>query len=101
MENANRLAVQPNVAEISGIFKVLGDETRILIIWHLFQNGEICVSELAKKLNVSASALSHQFRILRQEKLVKKRRSGKNIYYSLDDDHVVSMIHSAIVHTNH
>jgi len=100
LKNANRKAVPLDVTKLSRIFKILGDETRILILWDLFQNGESNVSDLAAKLNISASTLSHQLRTLRQEKLVKKRRIGKNIYYNLDDEHVASIIHYAIVHTN-
>lgn len=103
MENQNNTTIKVDAMELARIFKTLGDETRICILWELYENGESCVRDLGKNLqiDITSSGLSHQLRILRQEKLIKKRREGKNIYYSLDDENSISIIHSTIIYTNH
>ena len=73
--------------DMAELFKVFGDSTRMKIISALLNN-ELCVGELAEITNTTPSAISHQLRVLKQAKLVKYRRDGKTIYYSLDDDHV-------------
>ena len=73
--------------DISELFKVLGDSTRMKIICSLME-GELCVCDITNITNSTQSAISHQLRILKQAKLVKSRRDGKIIYYSLDDNHV-------------
>ena len=73
-----------NLAEL---FKVFGDSTRIRILYVLFE-AEVCVCDLASALNMNQSAISHQLKILKQNKLVKARREGKSVFYSLADDHV-------------
>lgn len=73
--------------DIAELFKIFGDSTRIRIICALFEK-EMCVYDLAACLKMNQSAISHQLRILKANKLVKNRREGKMIYYSLDDDHV-------------
>ena len=77
--------------DLAELFKVFGDSTRIKVLFALFES-ELCVGDIAQVLNLSQSAVSHQLRILKQFKLVKFRRQGKTIYYSLDDDHVRSII---------
>lgn len=77
-----------NLAEL---FKVFGDSTRIRILYVLFES-EVCVCDLAAALNMTQSAISHQLRILKQNKLVKSRREGKSVFYSLADDHVRTII---------
>lgn len=79
------------------LFKIFGDSTRIRILSALAQ-AEMCVCDLSALLNMTKSAVSHQLRILRQTKLVKNRRSGKEIYYSLDDGHVSGIIQLALEH---
>lgn len=76
---------------LAELFKVFGDPTRIRILFVLFET-EVCVCDLAKALNMTQSAVSHQLRILKQNRLVKNRREGKSIFYSLADDHVRTMI---------
>lgn len=83
--------------QISNIFKVLGDPTRMKIVWALKQT-ELCVCDLAVTLNMTKSAISHQLNTLKQERLVKGRREGKNIFYSLDDDHVTEIIEIVLIH---
>lgn len=77
--------------DLAELFKVFGDSTRIRILFVLFE-AEVCVCDLAKALNMTQSAISHQLRILKQSKLVKSRREGKSIFYSLADDHVRTII---------
>ncbi len=83
-----------NLAEL---FKVFGDSTRIRILFVLFE-AEVCVCDMAKALNMTQSAISHQLRILKQNKLVKSRREGKSIFYSLADDHVRTIIAQGLDH---
>ena len=84
----------PDVEELydlAELFKVFGDTTRIRILYVLFE-AEMCVCDIAQMLSMTPSAISHQLRLLKQFKLVKSRRDGKTIYYSLADDHVRSII---------
>ena len=76
---------------LAELFKVFGDPTRIRILFVLFET-EVCVCDLAAALSMTQSAISHQLRILKQNKLVKCRREGKSVFYSLADDHVRSII---------
>lgn len=77
--------------DLAELFKVFGDSTRIRILFVLFE-AEVCVCDLAQVLNMTQSAISHQLKILKQSRLVKSRREGKSIFYSLADDHVRTMI---------
>lgn len=77
--------------DLAELFKVFGDSTRIRILDVLFQS-ELCVSDLSNTLNMTQSAVSHQLKILKQSKLVKCRREGKSILYSLADSHVRTII---------
>ena len=77
--------------DLAELFKVFGDSTRIRILYVLFE-AEVCVCDLAQALNMTQSAISHQLRILKQNKLVKNRREGKSIFYSLADDHVRTIV---------
>lgn len=83
-----------NLAEL---FKVFGDSTRIRILFVLFE-AEVCVCDLAAALNMTQSAISHQLRILKQNKLVKSRREGKSVFYSLADSHVRTIIAQGLEH---
>ncbi len=85
------------IADLSEIFKVLGDPTRLKIVLALAKE-ELCVCDLATLVNLSVSAISHQLRLLRNLRLVKYRKSGKMVYYLLDDDHIESIINQALVH---
>ena len=77
--------------DLAELFKVFGDSTRIRILYVLFE-AEVCVCDLAQVLNMTQSAISHQLRILKNSKLVKCRREGKSVFYSLADDHVRTII---------
>ena len=83
--------------DVAELFKCFADSTRIRILYSLFDH-ERSVSEIAELLNMNQSAISHQLRILKDAKLIKKRRDGKTIYYSLDDDHVYNIIAQGIEH---
>ena len=83
--------------DMAELFKVFGDSTRIKILCCLF-DGEMFVQELADRVGASQSAISHQLRLLKQGRLVKSRREGKSIFYSLADDHVVSILSQGMEH---
>ncbi len=86
-----------DLRKLSSFFKIFGDETRLKIINQLI-NSELSVSEIAESLKKEQSAISHQLKILRQNRLVKKRRDGKSIYYSLDDQHVETIFTYGLTH---
>ena len=77
--------------DLAELFKVFGDSTRIRILFVLFE-AEVCVCDLAQALGMTQSAISHQLRILKQSRLVKSRREGKSVFYSLADEHVRTII---------
>ena len=83
--------------DMAELFKVFGDSTRIKILYVLFES-EMCVQELADRVGASQSAISHQLRLLKQAKLVKNRRQGKLVGYSLADDHVKTILGMAKEH---
>lgn len=85
------------VYDLSDMFKVLSDSTRLKILWSM-ECGEICVCGIAEVVGMSVSATSHQLRMLKQMSLVKSRREGKNVYYSLDDSHVNTLLKVAMEH---
>jgi len=83
--------------DLADLFRIFGDTTRIKILYSLF-DGEHCVNDIATALNLTQSSVSHQLRILKDSKLVKFRRDGKSIFYSLDDDHVSSILNLGMEH---
>ena len=85
---------------VAGLFKVIGDPTRTRIVLALNQR-ELCVSDLSAVLNMTKSAVSHQLSTLKQNKIVKSRREGINIFYSLDDQHITDIIERALTHIKH
>jgi len=85
------------VEDIAETFKVLGDPTRLRIILALLID-ELCVCDLSELIGLSQSAISHQLRVLRNLKLVKFRKQGKMVYYSLDDDHIRNLVREASNH---
>ena len=86
-----KMPEETELYDLAELFKVFGDSTRIRILFVLFET-EVCVCDLAQALNMTQSAISHQLKILKQSKLVKNRREGKSIFYSLADDHVRTII---------
>ena len=85
---------------LSELFKVLGDITRIRILWTL-DNNEMCVCDIANVLNMTKSSISHQLAILRDNNIVKYRKVGKQVYYTLDDEHISSLYELGLTHINH
>ena len=85
------------VYDLAEIFKTMGDPTRIKILYALKER-ELCVCDLSELLDMSSSAISHQLRILRNNKLVKYRKEGRSVYYSLDDDHVMCLFGQGLEH---
>jgi len=83
--------------DLAELYKIFGDSTRIKILYVLFES-EMCVYDIAQLLNMSMSAISHQLRILKQARLVKFRRDGKTIFYSLSDDHVSTILGQGMEH---
>lgn len=93
----DHMPAEEHLYDLAELFKVFGDTTRIKILYVLFEN-EMCVCDLAEVLNMTQSAISHQLRVLKQNRLVNFRREGKNIIYSLADDHVRSIIDQGMEH---
>ena len=88
------------IKEISLFFKILGDNTRVKILFAL-DNNEMCVCDIANVLNMTKSSISHQLSFLKQNNIVKCNRVGKEVYYSLDDEHVKEVFEVAISHIKH
>ena len=87
----SKLPEETELYDLAELFKVFGDSTRIRILFVLF-GSEVCVCDLAELLSMTQSAISHQLRILKQSGLVKSRREGKSVFYSLADEHVRTII---------
>jgi DNA-binding transcriptional ArsR family regulator len=83
--------------DLADLFKVFGDSTRVRILSAL-QHSEMCVCDIAVLLGMTKSAISHQLRSLRQTRLVKHRKDGKSVYYSLDDDHIGNIFAQGLLH---
>ena len=83
--------------DLAELFKIFGDSTRIKILYVLFES-EMCVCDIAQLLNMNQSAISHQLRVLKQSKLVKYRRDGKTVFYSLADGHVRTILGQGMEH---
>jgi len=91
---------EENLYDLAELFKVFGDTTRIKILWALSES-EMCVCDLAFLLNMTQSAISHQLRLLKQSRLVKNRKAGKVVYYTLDDEHVQKIFEQGMIHIKH
>lgn len=99
--NAERTELTDDeVNRLAETFRVLGEPTRIRIIQAL-RHQELCVCDLSQALGMSQSAISHQLRVLRNLRLVKFRKEGKNAYYSLDDEHIVLLFDQGLDHVRH
>ncbi|MFF2885428.1 ArsR/SmtB family transcription factor [Paenibacillus sp. NPDC057967] len=95
-----KLVDDSTAIELADLFKALGDPTRIRIIHALLQS-ELCVHDLTEVLGMGQSAISHQLRLLRNMRIVKRRKVGKTVFYSLDDDHVEQLIVLTLQHLKH
>ena len=100
IENAKKEVSMDVLFELSEFFKFFGDTTRIRII-HLLLSGEVSVNDIAEKLNLEQSVVSHQLRILRTANLVKPRRDGRKMFYSLDDEHIGLIFNTGLTHILH
>ncbi len=96
-ELRGHLPPEEELYDLAELFKLFGDSTRVQILYALSES-ELCVCDLASLIGVSQSAVSHQLRILKSGKLVKFRRDGKTVFYSLDDDHVARILNQGMEH---
>lgn len=87
--------------KLADFFKVMGEESRVRIIYALSHAPELCVTDLSESLEMTQSSVSHQLKLLKLNGLVKSRRDGKNMYYSLDDEHVLELLQVALAHVGH
>ncbi len=94
---SSKMPKDEKLFDLAELFKVFGDSTRMKILFVLFE-AQVCTCDLAAALNMTASAVSHQLNTLRRAKLVKARRDGKSVFYSLSDDHVRTIIKQGIEH---
>ena len=85
---------------LSALFKILGDSTRTKILW-ILDHHEMCVCDIANVLNMTKSSISHQLAILREAGIVRFRRNGKEVYYTLDDEHISRLYEIGLEHINH
>jgi DNA-binding transcriptional ArsR family regulator len=90
----------PTSVRLARTFHALADPTRVRILSALTES-ELCVGDLAQTLDMSVSAISHQLRLLRELRLVRNRRRGRHIYYTLDDDHVYDLFRIGLAHIQH
>lgn len=106
MENCEKHAFSPyenslpqvkDILALSNFYKILGDATRIKILWLLLEK-RLCVCEISQALNMKQSAISHQLKLLRLANLVKNEREGKVIYYSLSDNHIKEIFEITNIH---
>ena len=88
-----------HIQDLANLFKVFGDPTRVKILSALF-SAEMCVCDMASLFNMTQSSISHQLAVLKQARLVKFRKDGKVVYYSLDDNHVQSIFDQGLIHIN-
>jgi ArsR family transcriptional regulator len=96
-ELRDRLMSPAAVAELADTFRLLGDTTRVRIL-DVLSRSELCVCDLAELLGLTSSAVSHQLRLLRGMRVVRYRRAGRLVYYSLDDEHIVHLFTEALKH---
>lgn len=99
-DTRSKMQTESEYAQLSGLFKMFGDGTRVKIL-HALEQNELCVCDLAALLGVTKSAVSHQLKALRLSNLVKCRRDGQVVYYSLADDHVKYILDIGFDHIHH
>ena len=89
------------ISQITGLFRLLGDATRVRLLYALLRAGELCVSDLASVTNTTETSVSHALRLLRTARIVKTRRDGRMMHYSLDDEHVRMLLELSREHLRH
>lgn len=95
----SKMPDEENLYDLAELFKVFGDSTRIKILCALVE-AELCVCDIAALLNMTQSAISHQLRVLKQTRLVKYRKEGKIVFYSLEDEHIKNIFDQGLIHIN-
>ena len=93
----SQMPEEETLYDLAELFKVFGDTTRVKILCALFES-EMCVCDISALLNMTQSAISHQLRVLKSAKLVKNRKDGKVVYYSLDDEHIKHIFDQGLAH---
>ena len=96
-EAQRRMPAEEKLYDLAELFKIFGDTTRVRILYALLE-AEMCVCDIAELLEMTQSAISHQLRLLKQAKLVRCRREGKTVFYTLADDHVRTMLDQGMEH---
>lgn len=96
-EIEEKMPEEGELYDLADLFKVFGDSTRLKVLYVLFEN-EMCVFDIARILNMTQSAISHQLRVLKQNRLVKFRKEGKNVLYTLADEHVFTILRQGMEH---
>lgn len=96
-EVRNNIPDEEALYKLAELFKIFGDGTRLKILYAL-SNSEMCVCDIAELIQMTQSAISHQLRVLKQSRLVKYRREGKSVYYSLDDEHIEQIFAQGLAH---
>lgn len=96
----NKMPPLQTVEKTAQLFKALGDGTRMKIIC-LLGECELCVCDIAYSLNMEQSAISHQLKVLRENRILKSRKDGKTVYYSLNDEHICDIVNKALLHMSH
>ena len=91
---------EKELENLTTLFKILGDSTRTKILW-ILDHHEMCVCDIANVLNMTKSSISHQLAILREAGIVRFRRNGKEVYYTLDDEHISRLYEIGLEHINH
>lgn len=94
-----RMPLEENLYDLAELFKVFGDSTRIRILCALVES-EMCVCDIAVLLNMTQSAISHQLRVLKQSRMVRHRKDGKIVFYSLEDEHIKQIFDLGLIHIN-
>lgn len=98
IQKARKMMPEPvSLYDLAGLFKLFGDSTRLGILWALSE-AELCVCDLCALLNMKQSAVSHQLKNLKLARIVKSRREGKIVYYSLEDEHIKDLLNLGMVH---
>ncbi len=92
-----KMPAEEYLFDLAELFKVFGDSTRIRILWALTE-AEMCVCDITALLGMTQSAISHQLRVLKQARLVRHRKAGKIVYYSLDDEHIRQIFDQGLTH---
>lgn len=99
VKRISSIVEEENLAPVASIFKALSDETRLKIAYSLLQEGELCVCDVANIIGATMATVSHHLRHLRNLGIAKRRKEGKLVFYSLDDEHVRMLVETAVVHS--